>query len=110
MTTDRGARSVCLTAALLLLAGCAATPQQPAAQAARLDWYVNFSWFNAGWGGNHVTDTITQSTGVTVDFSVPTGTGSDTLDAMIRQGDLPDLITLGWWEPQVSTLIDGGYV
>lgn len=110
MRTDRIARSVCLTAALLLLVGCAAEPQQSQTQASRLDWYVNFSWFNAGWGGNHVTDTITETTGVTVDFSTPTGAGSDTLDAMIRQGDLPDLITLGWWEPQISTLIDGGYV
>ena len=109
MRTDRIARSVCLAAALLLLAGCAAQPQQAQAPVT-LDWYINFSWFNAGWGGNHVTDTITEETGVTVDYSIPTGTGSDTLDAMMRRGELPDLITLGWWEPQVSTLIDGGYV
>ena len=110
MRTARILGSVCLAAALLLSAGCAVQTPQPAADPIQLDWYVNFSWFNAGWGGNHVTDSITESTGVTVDFSIPTGTGSDTLDAMIRQGDLPDLITLGWWEPQVSTLIDGGYV
>lgn len=104
-------RMVCAVAASLLfaaLAGCA--PAQQKQQTTALDWYVNFSWFTTQWGQNHVTDTITEKTGVDVRYSVPAGDEGETLNAMIQQNVLPDLITVGWWSPQVSTLIEGGYV
>ena len=70
-----------------------------------LDWYVNFSWFNGDWGGNVVSDAITDETGVAVRFASPSGNESEKLDALISADSLPDLITLGWWEPQVAEMI-----
>lgn len=106
-----GKRWMVLVLALALLAGC--TPQvQPTEEPApeTLSWFVNFSWFTAGWGKNRVTQAITAETGVQVNFVTPVGDENETLDAMLRQEELPDLITLGWWLPQVGTLIEQGLV
>lgn len=75
-----------------------------------LEWYVNYSWFNAVWGKNLVSQKITEQTGVNVAFDIPSGDESMKLETIIRSGSLPDLITLGWWEPQLDELIRGGYV
>ena len=55
---------------LQTLAGCAQTrpAQVVSAEPEELDWYVNFSWYNTTWGGNAVSDAITDKTGVTVNF------------------------------------------
>ena len=100
-------RLIVLVLLLALLAGC--TPRTTTEQAAEpetLSWFVNFSWFTAGWGKNHVTQAITEKTGVQVNFLTPVGDENETLDVMLRQGELPDLITLGWWLPQAGTLIE----
>ena len=70
-----------------------------------LDWYINYSWFNTGWGSNVVSRTITENTGVNINFITPQGNEEEKLNAIIESGSLPDLITLGWWEPQVNELI-----
>lgn len=70
-----------------------------------LDWYVNYSWFVTRWGGNLVSDTITEETGVSVNFITPLGNEQEKLDSLIASDSLPDVITLGWWEPQVSEMI-----
>ncbi|MCL2059151.1 MAG: extracellular solute-binding protein [Oscillospiraceae bacterium] len=75
-----------------------------------LGWYINFSWYTTTWGGNLVSDTITEETGVSINFITPGGNEREKLDAMISGGDLPDLITLGFWEPQIEQLIAGGLV
>ena len=75
-----------------------------------LDWYVNFSWFAESWGKNLVSRTITKETGVNVNFVTPSGNESEKLSALIASDSLPDMITLGWWEPQVAEMIDGGMV
>ena len=36
-----------------------------------LDWYVNYSWFATPWGDNLVSETITEETGVNVNFITP---------------------------------------
>ncbi len=113
MAAGNSKRVVCVIAALcclaVVLAGCVRSGEENE-KITTLDWYVNFSWFTAQWGENHVTKTITDETGVQVRFSVPAGDEGETLNAMIQQDALPDLITVGWWSPQVSTLIEGGYV
>ena len=38
-----------------------------------LDWYVNYSWFDMGWGKNLVSQKITDETGVSVNFITPLG-------------------------------------
>ena len=75
-----------------------------------LEWYINFSWYNTPWGGNAVSEAITERTGVDIRFVSPDGNETVNLDALIAGDKLPDLVTLGWWEPQVSEMIDGGQV
>ncbi len=70
------------------------------------DWYINYSWYTTPWGQNAVSKAITAETGVSIKFDVPTGSEKEKLDAMIASDTLPDLITLGWWENQVQTMID----
>lgn len=71
-----------------------------------LEWYVNYSWFTTPWGENLVSKTITEETGIDVDFVVPIGNESEKFNAMISSGSLPDIITLGWWETQVDEMIN----
>lgn len=70
------------------------------------DWYVNYSWFAAGWGENVVSKKITEETGVTLRFITPGGNESEKLNALIAADSLPDFITLGWWEPQINEMIE----
>lgn len=70
-----------------------------------LDWYVNFSWFKTGWGENMVSKKITEETGITVNFVTPAGNEAEKLNSMISADTLPDLVTLGWWEPQTQEMI-----
>ncbi len=74
------------------------------------DWYINYSWYRDGWGSNVVSQKITRDTGVSIRFVTPVGDDSATLDTMMSSDTLPDLITLGYWEPQFSELITGGQV
>lgn len=75
-----------------------------------LDWYVNFSWFKTGWGENLVSKKITEETGVTVNFITPAGSETEKMNSMISADTLPDLVTLGWWEPQAQEMIEKGIV
>ncbi|MBO5303330.1 MAG: extracellular solute-binding protein [Lachnospiraceae bacterium] len=71
-----------------------------------LDWYVNYSWFATPWGENLVSKAITEETGVNVHFVTPIGNETEKLNALIASDTLPDMITLGYWEPQVDEMID----
>lgn len=70
-----------------------------------LEWYVNFSWYTTQWGNNLVSKAITEETGVSVNFMTPMGNESEKLNALIASETLPDIITLGWWEPQIAEMI-----
>lgn len=70
-----------------------------------LDWYVNYSWFATPWGENLVSRTITEETGVNINFITPIGNETEKLNALIASDSLPDLITIGWWEPQVNEMV-----
>lgn len=74
------------------------------------DWYVNYSWFVTSWGGNLVSDTITEETGVDINFVTPHGNEEEKLNALISSDSLPDIITLGWWEPQYNQIIESDMV
>ncbi|MCR5837818.1 MAG: extracellular solute-binding protein [Lachnospiraceae bacterium] len=71
-----------------------------------LSWYINFSWFNNEWGNDSVSKAITKKLGVNINFVVPTGDPQDKLNSMMDSDSLPDLITLGWWEGQISSMIE----
>ncbi|HHW58444.1 MAG TPA: extracellular solute-binding protein [Clostridia bacterium] len=74
------------------------------------DWYVNFSWFTAKWGEDAVSKYVTDKTGVSINFIVPAGNEEEKLNTMIASGQLPDFITLGWWEDAVKKMIEGQLV
>ena len=86
--------------------------KQHADDKVKLTWYINFSWFTGGvpWGENLVSKTITEETGIDIEFVVPAGNEADKLNSLIAGDSLPDLITLGWWEPQIREMIDAGMV
>lgn len=79
-------------------------------EAITFNWYINYSWFSTSWGENLVSQTITEETGVSVNFITPSGNASEKLNALIASDSLPDLVTLGWWEPQVSQMIQSDLV
>ncbi len=79
--------------------------QRYASEEITLDWYINYSWFATPWGENVVSQTITEETGVTVNFITPMGNEEEKLNALIASEKLPDLITLGYWEPQIDEMI-----
>ena len=70
------------------------------------DWYVNYSWFAMDWGKNVVSKEITKETGVDVNFITPSGNESEKLSTLIASDSLPDLITIGWWDSLVNTVIE----
>ena len=74
-----------------------------------LDWYVNYSWFTADWGENSVSREISRITGTDIEFVTPSGSETEKLNALIAQDSLPDLVTLGWWEPQINSEDIGEY-
>ncbi len=76
----------------------------------KFTWYLNFSWFPNQWGVDATSQYITEKTGVDVEFIVPAGNEAEKLNSMIASGTLPDIITLGWYESQVNTLIEGDLV
>lgn len=75
-----------------------------------LDWYVNYSWFATPWGENLVSKTITEETGVNINFITPIGNETEKLNALIASDTLPDIITIGWWEPQVNEVVTNDMV
>ncbi len=75
-----------------------------------LDWYINYSWYATPWGENLVSRTITEETGVNINFMTPIGNETEKLNALISSDTLPDLITIGYWEPQIEEMIDGDMV
>lgn len=91
--------------------GCSGSGKQKAEKkesdtVTELSWYINFSWFTTQWGGDVVSDAITDKLGITIDFITPTGSPSDKLNSMVDSNSLPDLITLGWWEGKISEMIE----
>lgn len=84
--------------------------QKYAEEPVSFDWYINYSWFTTDWGENAVSKKITEETGVSLHFIVPSGNENEKLNALIAADSLPDFITLGWWEPQINEMIDGDMV
>lgn len=76
----------------------------------KLQWYVNFSWFNTPWGEDITSQTITEETGVDIEFIVPAGNEAEKLNTMIASDTLPDILTLGWYEGQVNEIISSDMV
>ena len=105
-----------LLLSLIMLAGCADAAGEggnvPAADTGviTLDWYVNYSWFVTDWGENMVSQKFTKDTGVDINFITPMGNETNKLESLIDSDSLPDIVTIGWWEPQIQTMLDRGMV
>ena len=72
-----------------------------------LNWFIDQNWFSANWDSEKtlVYKTITEKTGVKVNFIVPPGDASEKLNTMIASGEtLPDMMTLSIGMPQVKLL------
>ena len=82
--------------ASLLLVGCGAVESADVKgesdnEKITLDWYINYSWYVTCWGENLVSKTITDETGVNVNFITPVGNEEEKLNAMIASNSLPDM-------------------
>lgn len=75
-----------------------------------LDWYINYSWYATPWGENVVSQKVTEETGINVNFITPIGNEAQKLNTLIASNSLPDLITLGYWEPQIDEMIQSDMV
>ncbi|MDR2499886.1 MAG: extracellular solute-binding protein [Treponema sp.] len=75
--------------------------------AEKLRWYINLGWVKEQWGDDWTSKYIKETAGF--DFEVTGGEG-DKLNTLIASGDLPDIITLAWWEPQYSEMVSAGYL
>ncbi len=69
------------------------------------DWYINYSWYASQWGGNVVSDAITEETGVNINFVTPKGSEEEKISVMIASDDLPDIVTLGYWEDAFDEMV-----
>ncbi|MBI9100262.1 MAG: extracellular solute-binding protein [Spirochaetaceae bacterium] len=74
------------------------------------DWYLHFSWFPNKWGVDPLSQYVTEKTGVNINFIVPAGNENEKLNTLIAGDQLPDFITLGWWEGLYKDMIDGDMV
>jgi putative aldouronate transport system substrate-binding protein len=75
-----------------------------------LDWYMNFNWFGAKWGEDEVSKYVEEKTGVKINFIVPAGNENEKVNTMIASGELPDLMTMAYYEEGVKRLIEGKLV
>ncbi len=98
--------SIMLAGILILSIFTSCENQKKTEDIVDLSWYINFSWFTTDWGNDMVSKAITEKTGCNINFIVPTGDPNEKLDSMIASDSLPDLITLGWWEPEISEMIN----
>ena len=97
----------CFLGMFFLFTGCAKKEGTPVQQeVTELDWYVNFSWYKTPWGGNAVSDKITQDTGVSIHFMTPMGNEEEKMKTMISSDSLPDLITLSWGDNAIDEMIN----
>lgn len=73
-----------------------------------LSWFMGASWWNVAWDTDNA-KYITEKTGVTIEYITPMEPNQD-LTLMMATNDLPDIISLGFWEPSFDALWQGGYV
>jgi putative aldouronate transport system substrate-binding protein len=73
-----------------------------------LEWYVHLNWYNNDWGQYEMSQVIQEKTGVRLNFIIPAGSENEKLNTIIASGDIPDIVSIGWWESGLRQLIEGG--
>lgn len=101
-----------VTAIVLLLSVGSAFAQTPGwtenKEPITLTWFVGVSWWGTGWDTPNA-KYITEKTGVNIEYITPMDPNME-LNNMMTTKDLPDIISLGFWEPTFNKLWQGGYV
>ena len=97
-----------VTAATLLLAGCAAQPAAPTAQTESAD-PLTLTFFNIDGASDPWTDPvalkITEATGVSRKTEYPARGSDDAINLMLEDGDYPDLV---YAKEKSNRLIEAG--
>jgi len=73
-------------------------------------WFLDANWYQFKWGDSLVSKYITEKTGVTIDFDVPSGDPNQKLNTMIASNSLPDFLSVGFWEDSFKKLQESGMV
>lgn len=71
-------------------------------------WFVGVNWWNTAWNTDNAAY-ITEKTGVSIEYMTPMDPNQE-LTLMMTTGSLPDIISVGFWEPTFDMLWQGGYV
>lgn len=74
-----------------------------------VEWYINYSWMPSE-DESAVTEYIEKKFDIDIKFVIPKGNESNKLQTLIDTETLPDLVTLGWWEPENQEMIAGDQV
>ena len=77
-----------------------------------LDWFIDQNWFSAKWDAEKtlVFKTITEKTGVKVNFIIPPGDAKEKINTMIASNQLPDMMTMTTGTPHIKDLEQSGKV
>lgn len=75
-----------------------------------IDWYVHASWYTGEWGKSLVSKYITEKTGVDVNLVIPSGNENEMLNTLIASNNLPDIISIGFWEQNAKVLMESDMV
>lgn len=71
-------------------------------------WFVGVNWWNTAWNTDNAAY-ITEKTGVSIEYMTPMEPNQE-LTLMMATNNLPDIISLGFWEPTFDALWQGGHV
>lgn len=71
-------------------------------------WFVGVNWWNTGWDTANA-QYITDKTGVSIEYITPMDPNQE-LTLMMATENLPDIISLGFWEPSFDALWQGDFV
>lgn len=76
-----------------------------------LTWWLDANWYARTWGESTVSQYITEKTGVSIEFVVPSGDPNEALTLMmVGGGELPDILSVGFWETNYKKLQEEGFV
>lgn len=103
-------RKICiLIITSLFLTGCSIQNKQ-VEEETELNWYVNFSWFRHPWGEDYVSKEISKKLNIRINYLAPNISEKEYVQSMINSNQLPDILTLGWWDDSIDQLIEEGLV
>lgn len=75
-----------------------------------LKWFLDANWYKQKWGESVVSKNVTEKTGVSIEFIVPSGDPNEKLSTLMASNSLPDMLSVGFWESNFKKLTEGGFV